>query len=123
MNAHTLVFENGAAGQPTQLVGSRCPQCCRVQFPAHRCCPACAALSAELRLTGPARLVFATDVLAQPPDSLVQAPYGVGVAEFPEAIRVIGLLDNPAPAVGDAVIPVVYRPTDELVTFAFRKHQ
>jgi uncharacterized OB-fold protein len=121
VTAETLVYKAGSIGQPTQLAASRCPHCARVQFPSTASCPACSLPSDDLWLAGPAKLVFATKILAEPPDSLVAAPYGVGVAEFPEGIRVIGLLDDPPPAVGDAVVPVVHQPAVNLVTFAFRR--
>jgi uncharacterized OB-fold protein len=119
MTAETLVYAPAALGQPTQLAASRCPRCDRVQFPSTASCPVCSVPSIELWLAGPAKLVFATQILAEPPDSLVSAPYGVGVAEFDEGIRVIGLLDDPPSAVGDLVVPVVYQAAVELVTFAF----
>ena len=121
MNAETSVHRAGAIGQLTQLAATRCPNCDRVQFPVTSSCPVCRVPSDELWLAGPATLVFATQVLAQPPDSLVTAPYGVGVAEFTEGIRVIGLLADPPPTVGDAVVPVVHQPAVDLVTFAFRR--
>jgi uncharacterized OB-fold protein len=121
VTAETLVFRAGTIGQPTQLAASRCPDCDRVQFPSTASCPVCSLRSEDLWLAGPAKLVFATKILAGPPDSLVAAPYGVGVAEFAEGLRVIGLLDDPPPAVGDAVVPVVHQPAVDLVTFAFRR--
>lgn len=121
MTAETLVYRSGRIGQPTQLAASRCPRCARVQFPSTASCPVCSLPSEELWLAGPAKLVFATQILAEPPDSLIASPYGVGVAEFVEGIRVIGLLDDPPPAVGDAVVPVVHQPAVDLVTFAFRR--
>lgn len=49
------------------------------------------------------------------------SPATRGVAEFAEGLRIIGLLEGPAGSVGDMVLPVEYRPTDALVTFAFRR--
>ena len=121
MSAETLLYTTAAIGQPTRLAASRCPRCARVQFPSTASCPVCSLPSQELWLAGPATLVFATRILAEPPDSLVAAPYGVGVAEFVEGIRVIGLLADPAPVVGEAVVPVVHQPAVDLVTFAFRQ--
>ena len=121
MTAENAVFEERVAGEPTRLAGSRCTTCGRVQFPRIGHCPACTVPTEDLSMSGPARLVFATQVEAQPPDSLVEAPYAVGVAEFAEGLRIIGLLEDPAASVGEMVVPVVYRPTDALVTFAFRR--
>lgn len=44
----------------------------------------------------------------------------VGVVEFPEGRRVIGLLEDPPARRGDSVVPVVAQPADDLVACAFR---
>lgn len=113
-------FAPAAVGEHTRLAASRCQDCGRVQFPATDRCPACGTASGAIWLAGPARVVFTTEILNQPPDSLVEAPYSIGVAEFPEGLRVIGLLESPAAKAGDSVVPVVAQPADELVAFAFR---
>ncbi len=113
-------FEPAGVDGRTRLAASRCPDCVRVHFPAAQQCPACGAATVALWLTGPAKVVFATEILNQPPDSLVVAPYSIGVAEFPEGLRVIGLLEEPAPKLGDSVVPVVVQPAVDLIAFAFR---
>jgi uncharacterized OB-fold protein len=75
-------------------------------------------VSAPVELRGPARLRVKTAVLAQPPGSLVQAPYDVGVAEFPDGICVLGLLAGET-AAGDAVVPLVHEPYEGGRIFAF----
>lgn len=44
----------------------------------------------------------------------------VGVVEFPEGLRVIGLLEDSPARHGDSVVPVVAQPADDLVACAFR---
>lgn len=63
---------------------------------------------------------MSTAVLAQPPGSKVQAPYGVGVAEFAPGLRVIGLLVG-EPFIGSTVEVVVHEPFPDGRTFAFRE--
>jgi uncharacterized OB-fold protein len=114
------LFGEGSPGDVTHLVASRCPACHRVEFPARSECPACGAASVVVELTGPARLRISTAVLAQPPGSRVEAPYGVGVAEFPEGICVQGLLVG-QPEAGAEVDVVVHEPYPDARIFAFRE--
>lgn len=121
MTAETrTLFEPAAIGERTRLAASRCPDCDRVQFPAADPCPACGAAAQAIWLAGPARVVFATEILHQPPDSMIESPYPIGVAEFPEGLRIIGPLEGPPARQGDSVVAVVSRPADNLVTYAFR---
>ena len=117
------LYRPAEVGERTALRASQCPACSRACFPARTSCPACGADSTELELAGPARLRVLTGVLAQPPGSLVAAPYSVGVAEFDLAaggICVIGLIHGPADR-GDVVIPVVVAPYAGGRIFGFRR--
>jgi uncharacterized OB-fold protein len=118
--APVSLFSTAPPGQPTALLAARCSACQRVYFPSAAACLACGAGTERQRLAGPATLTVHTSVLVQPPGSLVQAPYDVGVAAFPEGICVIGLLDGAARA-GDLVQPVVLAPHPQLRTFGFRR--
>jgi uncharacterized OB-fold protein len=113
------LFQPADVGSPTALLGSACPRCGRAEFPRRTTCPACGAAADPILLEGPAVLTVSTAVLAQPPGSKVEAPYGVGVAEFVQGIRVIGLLVD-EPAIGATVDVVVHEPFPEGRTFAFR---
>jgi uncharacterized OB-fold protein len=113
------LFADAATGQPTTLCASRCTACERIAFPERTFCPACGADTRPVQLAGPARLRVHTSVLAQPPGSLVEAPYDVGVAEFDEGICIIGLMDGLAQR-GDQVCPVVVERTSSGRIFAFR---
>jgi uncharacterized OB-fold protein len=107
-------------GSRTTLIAATCTDCARVSFPVTDRCPACAGTLTPITLAGPARLSVLTAVLAQPPGALISAPYDVGVADFEEGIRIIGLVDEPAER-GDLVVPVVIAPHPEVETFAFRR--
>lgn len=115
------LFEQVAPGERTKLIATTCSACGRTEFPAAAgVCPACRCPVERVALPGPALLVGKTSVLAQPPGAKVQAPYDVGVAEFPERVRIIGLLAGPG-EVGDTVVPVAHSAAPDLVTFAFRR--
>jgi uncharacterized OB-fold protein len=115
-----VLFTPAVPYAPTVLHASLCPSCGRTSFPRRSLCPACGTASPPTELSGPARLRVHTAVLAQPPGSLVTAPYDVGVAEFDEGICVIGLLAGPVEK-GDRVVPVVHEPYDGGRIFAFRR--
>lgn len=110
----------GKPGDPTHLLGSACPGCGRAEFPRRVECPACGEESEPIHLEGPARLRASTAVLAQPPGSLVEAPYTVGVAEFDQGLCVLGLLIG-EPAIGAEVEVVVHEPYTDGRIFAFRE--
>jgi uncharacterized OB-fold protein len=116
----TELFLHGGPGALSALLGSACTSCGRAEFPRRSTCPACGSSADPVLLRGPAKLTVSTAVLAQPPGSRVEAPYGVGVAEFREGLRVIGLLVG-EPPVGATVDVVVHEPYDGGTTFAFRQ--
>jgi uncharacterized OB-fold protein len=115
------LFLAAAPGERTALHASICPACGRTAFPRVTECLACGAATEPVVLAGPATLRALTSVTSQPPGALVQAPYDVGVAQFPEGICVIGLIDGPAVA-GMSVTVVATSPYPDGLTFAFRQH-
>ena len=116
----TDLYVAGEPGEQTRLRASHCTGCGRQSFPAREHCPACGADSDAITLAGPARLRVLTGVHAQPPGSLVAAPYDVGVAEFDGGLCVIGLVVGPA-ELGDQVLPVVAEPYEGGRIFGFRR--
>jgi uncharacterized OB-fold protein len=73
------------------------------------------------RLTERGTLTGFTAVLHQAPQSLLEAPYVVGVAAFPEGLSVLGVISGAGideVAVGDSVA-VVSVPVGEKLGFAF----
>jgi uncharacterized OB-fold protein len=115
-------------GEAPALLGSRCAACGAYHFPRHDTCPYCAAegpLPTQLSSAG--SLWAWTAVTAAPPGYRGSVPYGVGVVELPEGIRVITHLtvsDPAALALGQAMeLRVVRLHTDEegndVVTYSF----
>jgi uncharacterized OB-fold protein len=106
-------------GEITSLLASTCDACSRTHFPTVAECPACGGVVHETRLSR-GRLSALTEVTATPPGALIEPPYNVGVTDFAEKIRVIGLLDGDA-VVGDEIEVVVFEYHPERSTFAFRR--
>jgi uncharacterized OB-fold protein len=77
-------------GDPPILLGSRCATCGAHHFPRHDTCPYCSAEDpppCELSCTG--TLWAWTSVTAPPPGYAGETPFGIGIVELPEGIRVI----------------------------------
>ena len=107
-------------GVAIALAASRCVACGRTDFPKRDRCTACAGASEAYSLQSSAKLGARTSVLHQPPGGLVEVPYEIGVAEFPEGIAVLGLLlAGDAAARGDD-LQVVTTAVGDRLTYAFR---
>jgi uncharacterized OB-fold protein len=113
---------------PHRLLGSRCEMCGRHHFPCHDTCPYCGADDvAPVELSGTGRLWSWTAVTSAPPGYRGEVPYGFGVVELPEGIRVVARLTEPDPARLSAGQPmelvVVSVPVDDerqqVLTYAF----
>jgi uncharacterized OB-fold protein len=84
---------------PPRLLGSRCQVCGRHHFPRHETCPYCTADGAiPVELSGTGRLWSWTTVTTAPPGYAGEVPYGFGVVELPEGIRVVTRLTEADPA-------------------------
>lgn len=120
-----LIADSGAGADPgsaLRLAASRCTACARVDFPRRTDCPACAATVDGIALGDGAVLAGSTSVLHPPPGSMVETPYHIGVAAFPEGISILGQLLVDAldeVQLGDPV-DVVATEVDGTVTYAFR---
>jgi uncharacterized OB-fold protein len=119
------LFEDGS---PPRLLGSHCTSCGNHHFPEHRVCPYCAADTvAPAALSGHGVLWAYTAVTAAPPGYRGEVPFGFGVVELPEGVRVITRLTEADPsrlAPGQAMeLTVVSLHTDddgnEVRTYAF----
>ncbi len=117
---------------PPRLLGGRCDTCGRHHFPRQDTCPYCSAdgvRPVELSSTG---VLWAwTAVTTSPPGYVGDVPYGFGVVELPEGLRVITRLTEPDPARLSAGAPmelvVVEVPVDDkngrrATTYAFAPH-
>jgi uncharacterized OB-fold protein len=104
-------------------LASRCTVCTNHQFPRSDTCAYCAAPDPEpVELTGPGTLWAWTAVTAPPPGYLGDVPYGIGVVEFPEGIRVITRLTESDPTtlfLGQSMDLRIVPLHDDVVTYAF----
>jgi uncharacterized OB-fold protein len=126
----TVAVHDGlfTAGDDPCLIGSRCADCNGHHFPRHETCPYCASddvTPAELSRTG---VLWAwTSVTAAPPGYRGDVPFGFGVVELPEGVRVITRLTEPDPSrlsLGQRVrLAIIPLHTDDegndVVTYAF----
>ena len=110
------------------LVGGACSTCDRRHFPLARWCPWCGTEgTTEVRLSTDGTLWAWTAVNAPPPGYEGEVPYGFGVVELPERLRVITRLTEPDPTRLSAGQPVRCRtvtvPADDegrtVTTWAF----
>jgi uncharacterized OB-fold protein len=115
-------------GDPPALLASRCAHCGATSFPRSDTCPYCATEDpAPVELSGGGRLWAWTAVTASPPGYAGEVPYGIGVVELPDGIRVIGRLteSNPAALGADQEMELHVVPLcsdddgNDVVTYAF----
>ncbi|HWE66298.1 MAG TPA: OB-fold domain-containing protein [Acidimicrobiales bacterium] len=115
-------------GAPPILLGSRCAACGAHHFPRHDTCPYCSVEDPQPTELSAAGTLWAwTAVTAPPPGYAGETPFGIGVVELPEGIRVITRLtvsDPGALRLGQPmelrVVPLhVNDAGDDVVTFAF----
>jgi uncharacterized OB-fold protein len=114
--------------EPPTLLASRCTNCRNFLFPRADACTYCSAEDPEpVELSGPGSLWAWTAVTAPPPGYQGEVPFGLGVVELREGVRVITRLTEGDPAalkLGQAmelqVVPL-HRDDDgnEVVTYAF----
>ena len=77
---------------PPRLLAARCASCRRHHFPTQATCPYCGADCETVALSDRGTLVLFTVVHNAPPGYRGKAPYGFGVVELPEGLRVISPL-------------------------------
>jgi uncharacterized OB-fold protein len=95
---HDGLFRTDAAGS-ARLVGGRCDACARHHFPRLTTCPYCSAEQVEEVLLSRAGTLWGwTAVTAAPPGYAGEVPFGFGVVELPEGLRVITRLTESVPA-------------------------
>jgi uncharacterized OB-fold protein len=84
---------------PPALVCGRCPSCTAHHFPRQATCPYCSGDGVDEALVeGPGRLWAYTAVTAPPPGYGGEVPYGFGVVELSEGMRVVTRLTEGDPA-------------------------
>ncbi len=85
-----------AAGTEPHLIGASCQACTRRHFPSTPTCPYCGSAAVEpLALPTTGRLWAWTTVTAAPPGYTGPTPYGFGVVELGDSLRVITRITEP----------------------------
>ena len=83
----------------TALLGSRCRSCHSVLFPRADSCTYCSAEDPDpVELSANGTLWSWTAVTASPPGYEGEVPFGIGIVELPEGVRVITRLTESDPA-------------------------
>ncbi len=91
------LFEQHADGT-IRLLGTRCRACGRHQFPRADTCPYCRSTDVEdVVLSDHGTLWGFTAVTAAPPGYDGPVPFGFGIVELPEGLRVITRIEEPDP--------------------------
>jgi uncharacterized OB-fold protein len=121
------LFTTDIDGSPV-LIGGRCSACTQHHFPLATMCPYCSSdRVGETALSTAGALRGWTAVTAAPPGYLGEVPFGFGVVELPEGLRIISRLTEADPtrlSYGEAVALVLdpLHVDDEgrtVVTYAF----
>jgi uncharacterized OB-fold protein len=123
----TGLFDSAADGSP-RLLGGHCAACAAYHFPASANCPYCGAEGCTTReLSDHGALCLFTTVTNRPPGYLGEVPFGFGVVELPEGMRLIARLtesDGERLQIGMpvrlAIVPLhVDESGREVLTYAF----
>jgi uncharacterized OB-fold protein len=118
----THVHEGLFTDEP-RLLGSRCHDCGGRHFPRHETCPYCSSANVEAAELSPTGTLWSwTAVTAAPPGYDGDVPFGFGVVELPEGVRIITRLtenDPHALSFGQPMRLVVTTLHDDVVTYAF----
>ncbi len=90
------VVQGVFTSDPPRLLGARCGECQQTSFPRLDGCPYCGSEAIEaVELADHGTLWGWTTVLHAPPGFLGAVPYGFGVVELPEGLRVVTRLAVP----------------------------
>ena len=112
----------------SHLLGAQCPDCARWHFPASPDCPYCSGERCEEQpLSDIGTLWLFTGVRNRPPGYAGEVPFGFGVVELPEGLRLITRLTEADPAalrfgmaMRLAIVPLhVDEQGREVVTYAY----
>jgi uncharacterized OB-fold protein len=121
------LFESIDDPSALRLLGGRCRECERFHFPQQEDCPYCGATECEsARLSRSGTVYLCTTVTARPPGYDGPIPYGFGVVQLPEGLRIITRIVDPQTVSSGATVALTLESvgTDEqgndIVTYAFR---
>jgi uncharacterized OB-fold protein len=92
---HPGLFTMPGDPRGPHLLASRCAACGRHQFPAAETCPYCCGDHCEVVAVGTrGSLHLHTVVTTAPPGYRGEVPYGFGVVDLPEGLRVVSRLTS-----------------------------
>ena len=92
------LFDTDEQGRPS-LLGAHCRACGRLQFPTAATCPTCGGDEIDIvHLSDHGTLWGWTAVTAPPPGYLGEVPFGFGVVELSDGLRVVTRIEEPDPA-------------------------
>lgn len=123
-----IAIHDGLFTDDGELLAARCPDCSDWHFPADADCPYCSGERCETRvLAGTGTLWLFTSVRNRPPGYEGDMPFGFGVVELSEGLRIITRLTEADPAALRAgmamrvvIVPLhVDQQGREVVTYAF----
>ncbi|MBV8979786.1 MAG: OB-fold domain-containing protein [Acidimicrobiia bacterium] len=126
--ADAVAVHEGLFTTEPRLIGGNCAACGRHQFPRGPLCPYCGSDEVDEALLSPSGTLWMwTAVTAPPPGYRGDVPYGFGVVELPEGLRVITRLAESDPSAltfGQAVTLQLVRlhsddDGNDVVTWAF----
>jgi len=121
--ASSVMVRDGLFTEDGALLGSRCTNCGSTLFPRVDSCTYCASEDPEpVELSTEGTLWSWTAVTAPPPGYEGEVPFGIGIVELPEGVRVITRLTESDPSAlhaGQAMECRVVRLHDDVVTYAF----
>ena len=87
------------SGGETRLRAAACDGCSRLHFPPGDACPYCGGAACRERLVGGTGTLFLhTAIASRPPGYRGELPFGFGVVELPEGLRVVTRLTEADPA-------------------------
>lgn len=113
-----------------KLIISKCKSCGTAVFPQSTHCPSCTSEMEVTYLSRKGKLRNFTSIRHLPPECKGAVPYGVGVVEFPEGIRIMGLLTTsdvsklrPGMSMVVTVEKVYEEEGRDIVTYKFRPEE
>ncbi len=126
---HPGLFTMPGDPRGPHLLVARCGACARLHFPASETCPYCSAAGCSVETAGAtATLYLHTVVETRPPGYRGPVPYGFGIVDLREGLRVVTRLEEtdlsvlrPGLPLSLVIAPLYVNDAgDEVLSFAYR---
>jgi len=126
---HPGLFTLPGDPRGARLLAGRCGACARHHFPAGDACPYCSATGCTVAAIGATGTLYLhTVVNARPPGYRGEVPYGFGLVDLPEGLRVVSRIEEtdldalrPGLALELTVTPLyVGDAGEEVLSYAYR---